>query len=263
MNQPSPIDEVTAIIKTFESPLCLDRLIRSIRRFYPGLRVLVADDSIHPKPRDDVQYIRLPPDVGLSAGRNALLARVDTPFFLLLDDDFEFHAATRIDRLARVVATGRVSIAAGEFLNLRWKRKFWGLYKKRKLRPSPYHGLIERDGDQLKLTRGCRSQEDDYFLCDLVNNFFVARTSDVKAMGGWDEDLKLNEHLEFFLRAKQHGLPVAYIPQVSVLHWRERSAGYDEYRNRDYVGLAMRKHGINVLRDLNGFTKIYGISRAA
>ena len=65
------LKDVTAIIKTFERPHALTRLLRSIQKFYPELRVIVGDGSFSPSPRRDVQYIRLPPDVGVSAGRNA------------------------------------------------------------------------------------------------------------------------------------------------------------------------------------------------
>ena len=78
----------------------------------------------------------------------------------------------------------------------------------------------------------------------------MARTDDVRAVGGWDEDLKLNEHGEFFLRVMQRGFGVAYLPDVTVRHWCARSEHYHKYRDRDYVGLAMSKHGISVYTDM-------------
>ena len=99
------LKNVTAIIKTFERPESLDNLIRSIRPFYPDLQIIVADDSLNPQPRSDVRYLPLDHDVGLSAGRNALLASVETPYFLLLDDDLEFTKDTRIERLTAIVAS--------------------------------------------------------------------------------------------------------------------------------------------------------------
>ena len=41
---------------------------------YPQMPILVGDDSFNPRPRRDVDYVQLPADMGLSAGRNALLA---------------------------------------------------------------------------------------------------------------------------------------------------------------------------------------------
>jgi hypothetical protein len=68
---------VTAIVKTFERPRSLHRLVRSLHAHYPGLRVLVGDDSMTPYPRSDVEYVRLPVDIGVAAGRNALLVAGD------------------------------------------------------------------------------------------------------------------------------------------------------------------------------------------
>ena len=37
--------DITVVVKTFERPECLRRLVSSIRRFYPGIPVFVVDDS--------------------------------------------------------------------------------------------------------------------------------------------------------------------------------------------------------------------------
>lgn len=234
------MSDVTAIIKTFERPACLDRLIRSVRRYYPRLRMIVADDGFQPSPRDDVDYLRLPPDVGLSAGRNAALDLVRTPYFLLLDDDLRFTDATQIERLLVVARRSTGIIAGGTYL--RCKRKF-GLWVKRQRQS--YHGIFERSGDQLTMHRSCYSQHDDHYLCDIVHNFFVARTEEVRAMGAWNPLLKLHEHEEFFLRAQQAGLQVAYCPSVVAEHWNaDVPRHYGRYRNRNFLPLALALHGI-------------------
>jgi len=68
------LSQTTALIKTFQRPKDLDRLIRSIQRYYPELQIMVGDDGLEPSPRSDVDYLRLPEDIGLSAGRNAMLS---------------------------------------------------------------------------------------------------------------------------------------------------------------------------------------------
>ncbi len=71
-------------------PGCLDRLIESIHRFYPGVCVLVADDSDKPVQRKDVQVYPLPYDSGLSYGRNYLMDQLKTKYFVMMDDDHVF-----------------------------------------------------------------------------------------------------------------------------------------------------------------------------
>ena len=83
----------------------------------------------------------------------------------------------------------------------------------------------------------------------------------IAAMGGWDVDLKLNEHWDFFLRFKQAGLRVAYCPDVRLRNWEDDDAWPEEYtafRRRDYTGVACHKHGIRVLRDMGGRTRYFG-----
>ena len=123
--------------------------------------------------------------------------------------------------------------------------------------------MIYREGPNLTVTPGYYRQVHDYFVCDIVHNLFVAKTHDVRALGGWDEDLKLNEHEEFFLRVMQQGLGVAYFPNVTVRHWCARSEHYSKYRYRDYVRLAMSKHGISVYTDMFGVVRVFDPARAA
>lgn len=252
-----PLAQTTAIIKTFQRPQCLDRLIRSIRTYYPELRIIVGDDGFEPSLRSDVEYVRLPVDIGTSAGRNALLERVTTPFYLLLDDDVEFRAETDVRKLARLVADGTLDLAAGDCVRV--KRKFFVL----KLRPQPFHGLFEFRHDELRLVAGSLGEGRGFTLCDITHNFYVARKDAVQAIGGWDSDLKTNEHIEFFVRARRAGLRVGFCPDVVIWHWNARPPGYAEYRNRCHHHVAAAKLGLNRIVGFDGRDFTNGVLRAA
>ncbi len=249
--------EVTAIVKTFERPRSLDRLVRGIRRFYPGLHIIVADDSFHPSPIAQVEYLRLPPDSGVSAGRNACFARVQTPYFVLLDDDNEFHRETRLEALLTTIRTFDVDLAAGSYVRCK-RRLFWIRQK-----PEPFVGLIKKHGQHLTITPGYRTIKPGLLRCDLAHNFFVARTEAIRYMGGWANELKINEHAEFFVRFQEHGLKAAYCPEVTVRHWFERSANYVQYRDRNFWPLAAKLMGITSLTDMAGRVREFPTSRAA
>lgn len=244
------LSQLTAVIKTFQRPAALNRLIRSIRKYYPQLAISVADDGFISTPRSDVDYLRLPNDVGLSAGRNALLRHIGTPYFVLLDDDLEFTTQTRIERLLELVERGTVDIAAGDYN--RCKRKLFFTVH----RWQPFHGTFQFENDELLLVRRAHAKYPDYELHDVVHNFFVGRTAEILALGGWDEELKLNEHVEFFVRAWRQGMRVAYCGDVIVRHWAVRSADYMVYRERDYTRLAAEKIGVRQVRKiLEGWDK--------
>jgi hypothetical protein len=111
----------------------------------------------------------------------------------------------------------------------------------------------------LTLTDGHHQQTRGWRVCDVVENFFLARTQRVRALGGWDERLKVAEHHDFFLRAQRAGLKVGYTPLAGVDHVhirRERGsedyAPFRGYRQNDYRRLWIEKHGIRRLVERDG-----------
>ena len=77
---------VTSVIKTFERGKKLSRLVKSIRRTFPSLKIIVVDDSRHPTQMtgSNIQTIHLPFDSGVSAGRQVGLDSVNTPYMINL-----------------------------------------------------------------------------------------------------------------------------------------------------------------------------------
>jgi len=239
--------KLTAIVRNFERPKALRRLVRSIRRFYPQLRILIADDSIEPQPLQGLEQISLPSDSGRSACQNALLARLRTPYFLLLDNTAELHRGSHIEKLLQLVVDDKLDIAAGDVTGC--QRKLL-LFTKRQHRPE--HGLCEIAGNQLTLRRGHRSQGEGFLWCDLVGNFYVARTNKVRTIGGWDPELRDDEREEFFVRAHRHGLRVGLAPESAVWHWHEASQSRTPARQHSELGLAVAKMGLARMTGFDG-----------
>lgn len=82
-------EQVTFIYKSFERQEMAKRLYRNIQSYYPGVKVIVADDSERPLEIDGeyVEVIHLPFNSGLSVGLNRALEQVTTPFVIRMDDD--------------------------------------------------------------------------------------------------------------------------------------------------------------------------------
>lgn len=209
------LKNTTIIVKTFERAELLDRLLVSIRRFYPDVPVLVADDSEQPTDhRLATRTFRLPFDSGLPVGRNLLLRHVPTRYFITCDDDFVFRPDTRLERLIDALETHPdLDIVGGHADD---GNKPWQMF-----------------GDAKPAKRG------DLLICDYVRNFFAARTLSVQQIGGWSERTKIGgEHREFFSRAKSNGLGVALLRDVQVGHFRrqtnrELQRRYSRFRHRD------------------------------
>ena len=238
---------LTAIVHTNERPGSVDRLIKSVGWLYPQLRLLVADDSSKPQPITGADAVKVPVGVGVSACRNTLLSRVRTPYFLLLEDAMELNRRSNVERLLELVSANQLDVAAGEVI--RCQRRF-GLFTRRQ--PEPAHATFEFDADTMKLTPGHRPGIAGAHACDVTHNFFVGRTDKVRAIGGWDAQLQVDERIEFFFRACRYGLKVGVCPESIAWRWAEKTA--NRKPARDFTSLAVAKMGVSRMIDAEGVT---------
>lgn len=240
-------EEVTLIIKTFERYNCLNNLLISIRTYYPELLVIIADDSKVKQPIELEPHWRLmelPFDVGLSAGRNQLVDEVKTPYFILLDDDFEIVEKTRFEFFYETIKRSQdLDILGGALIEQTQEQTNWR---------NKWRGNLSFNNGVLTMSTVLkRDSRFDYIKCDYVLNFFIAKTKNIQCLR-WDDELKLNEHFDFFIRAKQARLNVGFLEKVKIFHHQESSEIYDSFRKRDYRKKAMGKHGIREIRDFHG-----------
>ena len=212
------MENVTAIIKAFERPDNVRRLIQSIRQFYPTMPLIIVDDSrtsmtdtwdVH------TTYLRLPYDSGLSAGRNRAVQVATTPYILLLDDDFVFTKDTRVERLTHVLDTTDYDIVAGEILD----------FGRRRL---AFRGRLEIKDGNLHLYHHSRAGHHiGYPMYDFVLNFFVARRASL-LKSPWHTQLKIREHEAFFWQAKQNSFKITAIPSVRCDHFPTTATRTDD-----------------------------------
>ena len=227
-------ESTTFIVKAFMRPQCLDRLIDSCKKFYPDVRILVADDGDASVQRDDIDMFRLPFDSGLSYGRNYLLDRIETEFFVLMDDDHVLTEKTMLERLL-------VALESGEF-------DLVGCEVHEDAAHFAWEGLFRRADDSLTLALGDRGEINGIMRVDFCHNFFAARTEAVRRVR-WDDHFKMGEHTDFFLRC-QDQIRVGICPSVQVCHAPERHSGYNIYRDRAEQAFRadfLRKHGLREL----------------
>ncbi|MGH3017152.1 MAG: glycosyltransferase family 2 protein [Gaiellaceae bacterium] len=95
--------DVTVVVKTFERPEALKRLLASVRRLYERVQIVVVDDSgqrLDPVPSKIATYVHEPYNtVGAAGGRNLGLRHVETPYVLVCDDDMVFERRTDLGRM--------------------------------------------------------------------------------------------------------------------------------------------------------------------
>jgi hypothetical protein len=196
----------------------LDLTVKSFHQYYPDAKIVVADDSEFPQVREDCTVIQLPYDSGLSAGRNALVDDSTTPYLFMTDDDAQVTEATDIQRMYDILVEGDYDIVACRVLAPNKNNR-------------TYQGWIKVVGDELHVVPATVEPEEGVIDVDVTMNTMIAKRESLKNVR-WTDSLKVGEHLDFFLKAKDADLKIAYVPSITCLDRAWRSPDYHECRNR-------------------------------
>lgn len=209
---------ITILIKTFKRPEAYNRLVESIKTFYPDINILTLDDSNE--------------DIGVSAGRNRLVEMCQTPYCLILDDDCIFTNKTDLEKALKELVEKDLDI-----LQFETQTDF----------ERDYHGLYEIDGSTVKMVKGSRDG-----LYDFCLNIFLAKTESLKKYP-WDEKYKMGEHFGYFFTHRGK-LRIGKIDNNVIEHHHVRNDEYNPFRERalGYVKQYMVENGINKRIDLYG-----------
>lgn len=232
-------ENVTVIYKSFERQKLAKRLYRSIQTYYPGVRVIIADDSRKPLDlqADHLEVIQLPFNSGLSYGLNRALERVKTPYVIRMDDDQLLTPYTRFDEQLRyllehpqVDLVGVLQYSSPKLASLeRVAREFYD-------QPMAFAPR--------KLIIPHMTQMDGRVIVGKGSNAFVISTQKLRQIG-YDDQIRMMDHQEFFYRAAGR-LVSAIDPKAFVFHNHNRfKIRYQQYRmdierDRRYIAHKIR-----------------------
>ena len=218
-------ENCTFFYKSFQRQRLAKRLCRNIRRYYPDVKIVIADDSRKPLIINDskVEVVQLPFNQGLSYGLNRALERITTPFAIRMDDDELLTPLTNIGRqLALLQTHPEVDLAsilyfnAPQCRNMRYEIKQY-LKQPMDMAPLP-----------LKIHHATRI-DDKHVVLGKASNCFVCRTDKLKAIG-YDDNIRMMDHNEFFFRAA--GNIVSVVDEEAFVFHRHNifNHNYNKYR---------------------------------
>ncbi|XP_043081479.1 beta-1,4 N-acetylgalactosaminyltransferase 1a isoform X2 [Puntigrus tetrazona] len=186
---------VTIATKTFLRYDKLQDLINSIRRFYPTITIVIADDTEEPKPVSGpyIEHYIMPFGKGWFAGLNLAVSQVATKYVLWVDDDFIFTSSTKLEKMVDILERTTLDLVGGAV------REVTGY-------TATYRHIISTDagdeeGDCLHIRTGFHHGMEGFPNCvvaDAVINFFMARTEKIRQVG-FDPRLPRVGHLAFFI----------------------------------------------------------------
>ena len=218
-------ENVTFMFKSFQRQPMAKQLFRNIQSYYPGVQVIIADDSEKPLVIHSpyAQVIQLPFNSGLSYGINRALEQVQTPYVIRMDDDelltpyTNFHGQLRF-----LMAHPEVDLAAVAYIPVP--------------RCPPLEQTVRRYyaqsmGDAplpLKIPH-MTPMDKSRVVVGKPPNIFLARTEAVRTVG-YDDNIRMIDHNEFFFRAA--GVLVSVLDtKAFVLHRHDRfNKSYEKYR---------------------------------
>jgi len=220
-------ENVTFIYKSFERQTMAKRLYHNIQKYYPGVRVIIADDSSKPLELHGpgLQVIQLPFNSGLSKGLNAAISKIQTPFTIRLDDDelltpySDFHG--QLDFLMKHPEVDMVGIL---YRNIPWQIAW------RQNAKNYYRFHMSAAPRKLLIPHGTKIDE-THVVLGKVPNIFIVKSEKYREVG-YDDNIRMIDHHEFFYRAA--GKLVATLDiSCYVLHYHNPfHRDYEHYRSQ-------------------------------
>ncbi|XP_032890688.1 beta-1,4 N-acetylgalactosaminyltransferase 2-like [Amblyraja radiata] len=219
---------VTIVTKTFFRYHKLRILISSIRKFYPKIMIIIADDTDVTEKIEGpyiLQYI-MPFAKGWFAGRNLAVSQVTTKYLLWVDEDFEFTQETKLEKLVEVLEKTNLDLVRGHFFQQCAKGEEVGAsVDQRVFTLKLWYEEGDDEGDCVFSQHGSFHPLDGFPGCvvtSVVVNFFLARTEKVRSVG-FDPRFARIAHTEFFIDGIG-SLLVGYCTNVKVGH-QKKGAG--------------------------------------
>lgn len=235
-------EQVTFVYKSFQRQYLAKRLYRNIQKYYPGVRVIIADDSRQPLRLSGpgLQIVQLPFNVGLSAGLNRALSRVETPFVIRMDDDELLSPCTNFHlQLEFLMAHPEVDLVGVLPMSLPYERG-WKRKQIENYLPFNMAGALK----PLKIPHMTQIGQ-SHIVLGKIPNIFLARTDAYRKIG-YDDHIRMIDHHEFFFRAA--GNLVAVLDHSSFIYHNHCPFhyAYQEYRadcdgDRRYIAM---KHAV-------------------
>lgn len=241
-----PVLPLSLIVKTFLRPAILERFLLAVGRYEEArevrfAEVLVGDDSptvdqaansrAIKKARDlyphlNVHHHTYEENIGLSDGRNRLVQAARQPHVLLCDDDFILDEEADIPAALDIAQRGEFQLVGGWLKNKYDKKtgsySYWGAY-----------GTMSETDEELIININEQPiDEDDLIPSEYLLNFYVA-DRECLLSNPWNEELKVEEHQEFFYRFKRNGFKAGLFGRLFVKHTADRAdnpSRYNEYR---------------------------------
>ncbi len=234
---------LTIVLVNYNSGVWLERCLASFRNIIgwneqePPYRVILVDNAssdgsteLVERAYDWLEVIRLPENVGFSAGNNVALSQVTTPFAMLLNTDTEFIPGTDLSVFIEQnfsdpnvgVLSPRVEFPDGT-LDHASHRGFPTLWN-----AAAYFSGLSRAFPRSKIfagyTLGWKNPTEAHEIQACTGAAMIVRTSAMQEVGLLDESFFMYaEDIDWCKRFFDAGWKIWYDPSLVVIHHKHKS----------------------------------------
>lgn len=202
-HMPVPTTEITVVIPTFlRESRDLDRLVHLVQSLI-GLTVIVVDDaSPESFTISGATVIRHDSNQGPGIARNTGLQHVTTPFVAFVDDDVQITSEC-LRQLAAQMNDERISLVAPRILSSD-NGRLTGEY-------DVHHSPLDLGDDPALIRPFSR-------VPYVPAAALVCRTDDVRHIGGFTDNMRMGEDVDFVWRMADAGHLCRYEPTLTCTH---------------------------------------------
>lgn len=199
---PSNNNKIAIVVTNFLRDRYTLDFIKSVWRYYPNIKFYIGEQgAYHPikelfykeMKRHGHEIIYTGFDAGLGVCRNKVLKEVKEPYVFLTDDDSLFTKETDLNKMLRLCETkadivGQLEIKAQS-------DEIWHYEVDLEIKNNKIYYYKKWDNWDI--------EKNEYLECDMIMNSYLAK-KEVFNKIKYDRNLKLAEHLDFFLQIKYH-----------------------------------------------------------
>jgi len=226
---------ITIGIVTFNQPHKIGTCVKSVFSRYPLATVIVADNGtlrfngadIEVPEGGSLKVLPLPFDCGLSKCRNELALQMETPYLLLMEDDFIVDERCDLRPMLDILRSSpEIGIVGGNHEHSYRAKRVYSV-------PEGVHYIKQKRLPNLPVIS--TPSGTPYQCVEFCSNFALFRR-ECALEQQWAEECKVGEHIEYYVRSKDNNRwIITHTKQSQIGHDRgRRTAHYTDYRKRAY-----------------------------
>lgn len=217
--------EITIGIKTFIRPKSLKFCLMRFRQRYKNIKILVADDSTVEFKKENkklcqkynAEYYELPYDVGIGYGRNQMIMRCLTKYFLMCDDDTCIDDRFDLEKLYNLIENTNLDmISCQRGVSKKSSKHYYHYFHSVEKISNENYGkyIIKYDQNMIDERLIKNDLNLKLYQTHLINESCILMKSKIIKNNLYENDIKIGQHQLQFSKLYLNNVKIGYCPDI-------------------------------------------------